>query len=77
MLSFGYEAELLAWRMGLCQADRLGFSIFIAKEDSSFAIEWAWGSSRPPWLLMDIAEQMMELGLKLNVSYVLIKRLTP
>ena len=68
------EAELLALRMALCQANHLGLSNLIAEGYSSYAIRWASGSSRPPWRLTDIAEEVVDLGLKLNISFVLIKR---
>lgn len=35
---------------------------------------WASGSSRPPWQLADSVAEVMELGLKFNVSFVHITR---
>lgn len=53
--------DLLALRTSLREAARLGFSNFIAKGDSFYAIRWASCSAAYPWRMADICE-VLELA---------------
>lgn len=68
------KTELLAVRMGLRQPARLDLNSFVAEGDSLCAASWASGFSKLPWRLAVIAEEVLDLAVKLNVSFVHMRR---
>lgn len=60
--------------MGLRQPARLDLNSFVAEGDSLCATCWASGFSKLTWRLADIAEEVLDLAVKLNVSFVHMRR---
>ena len=55
------EVEMIAFRTGLREADKMGFRKFIVEGDSLCAIRWASGSSNPPWHLAGLCDTVTAL----------------
>lgn len=66
------EAESVSLRAGLRVCVKLGIYNINVEGDSLYDIRWAASSSKPPWHLVDVMEEVIELALKLNVSFVLL-----
>ena len=69
------KAELLALKIGLQEAFNLHPHRLLVEGDSFCAIQWASQSSNPPWYLVDIIEEVIQLSGGVNISFHHIKRL--
>lgn len=65
-----HGAKLIAFRTGLGEANRLSIHSYIIEGDFSCVICWASVCSAYPWRLTDAAEEVLELAVKLNASFV-------
>ena len=63
------EAELIALRMGPSEAARLCFHFSMVEGDSSCVFRWALVSSWHSCCLADAAKKVLELAVRMNVSF--------
>lgn len=66
---FANEAELLAIRTGLREALHLNLLNLIVEGDSFCAIQWARASAKPPWKLMGVVDEILDLARSLLVTF--------
>lgn len=68
------EAELAALRLGIRERAKLGLSNIIGEGDSWCANRWASRVTRPPWRLVDMVEEVIELASRINATFVHVLR---
>eukprot|EP00268_Persea_americana_P065005 TRINITY_DN8614_c0_g1_i4.p1 TRINITY_DN8614_c0_g1~~TRINITY_DN8614_c0_g1_i4.p1 ORF type:complete len:144 (-),score=24.76 TRINITY_DN8614_c0_g1_i4:84-515(-) len=68
------KAKVLALKIGLREAKNLNVTHLSVEGDSFCAIQWAAKKSKPPWYLLDIIEEVLDISKSLDVSFYHINR---